>query len=131
MTRRLALLAMLAAGLSCGGSTEPTGPEAGVIVASLNTPNDRDGAVLVRIIGEHTNLTVANGSYRLATANGVQGSTVRAIVSGTIADGALIEFRVPDISKMSTYVVVVEQAAARDTYALLDPSGYNFTLRVK
>ena len=131
MTRRIALIAMLALGLSCGGSTEPPGPEAGVIVASLNTPNDRDGAVLVRIIGEHTNLTAANGSYRLATANAVQGTTVRAIVSGTISDGNLIEFRVPDLNKLSTYVVVVEQAAARGTYALLDPSGYTITLRVK
>jgi len=59
------------------------------------------------------------------------GSTVRAIVSEAIGDGDLIEFRVPDIGNIATYVVVVEQAAARDTYALLDPVGYNFTLRVK
>lgn len=130
MIRRL-LPFLLLAGLSCGGSTEPPGPEAGVIVASLNTPNDRDGAVLVRIIGEHSELKAANGSYRFATTNAVQGTTVRAIVSGQIADGDLVEFRVPDVAKVSTYVVVVEQAAARDTYALLDASGYNISLRVK
>jgi hypothetical protein len=116
--------------LACGGTTEPPGPEAGVIVAALTSPNDRDGAILLRIIGQHTELK-ASGNYRLATGSAVQGTTVKAIVSGTIVDGDLIEFRVPDISKIATYVLVVEQAAARDTYALLDPVGYNFTLRVK
>jgi hypothetical protein len=116
--------------VACGGPTEPPGPEAGVLVAALNTPNDRDGAVMVRIIGEHTGLKAA-GSYVLTTGTLVPGTTVKAIVSGPIVDGDVLEFRVPDISKIATYVVVVEQAAARDTYALLDASGYNFTLRVK
>ena len=130
MIRRLAPILLFGA-LSCGGSTEPPGPEAGVVVASLNTPNDRDGAVLIRIIGEQTDLRAANGGYRMATANAVPGTTVRAIITGQIGDGDLVEFRVPDISKVATYVVVVEQAAARETYALLDASGYNISLRVK
>jgi hypothetical protein len=116
--------------ISCGGTEPPPGPEAGVVVASLNTPNDQDGALLVRIVGSQTELKAAGG-YRLATANAAQGTTVRAIVTGTIGDGDLLEFTIPDITRLSTYVVVVEQAAARGTYALVDPSGYNISLRVK
>jgi hypothetical protein len=130
MRGRLLLLPLIAGALSCGGTTEPAGPEAGVLVASLSTPNDQDGALIVRIVGEQTDLEAA-GSYRLGTANAVQGTTVRAVVSGSIVDGDLLEFSVPDISKLTTYAVVVEQAAARGTYALLDPSGYTISLRVK
>ena len=128
--RRVLPLMLLAGVLSCGGTTEPPGPEAGVVVATLNTPNDRDGALLIRIIGEQTGLK-ASGSYRLATANATQGTTVRVILSGEVGDGDVLEFTVPDISKLNTYAVTVEQAAARGTYALLDPTGYNISLRVK
>lgn len=129
--RRALPLMLLAGVLSCsGGTTEPPGPEAGVVVATLNTPNDRDGALLIRVVGEQTGLK-ASGSYRLATTNATQGTTVRLILSGQIGDGDVLEFTVPDISKLNTYALTVEQAAARDTYALLDPTGYNISLRVK
>ena len=132
MKKRILAIALLAGVLSCGGSTEPTGPHAGVVVASLNTPNDQDGALIIRIVGEQTDLK-AVGGYHLATANttGAQGTTMRGILTGTIVDGDILEFTIPDISKVSTYVVVVEQAAARGTYALVDPSGYNISLRAK
>ncbi len=129
MTLRTGILAVAVAVMACGGEpTDPPGPTSGVVVAALGTPNDRDGGVVVRIIGEHS-LMKAAGAYRLAT--GTSGATTRAVVSGTIVDGDLLEFTIPDVSKLATYVVVVEQAAARDTYALLDPSGYNVTLRLK
>jgi hypothetical protein len=130
MTSRAWLVTFAAAFLACGGTTEPPGPEAGVVVAALNTPNDRDGALIVRIVGIQTELKAA-GSYRMATTAGTQVTTVKAILTGQIVDGDILEFTIPDVSKLATYVVVIEQAAARDTYALLDPSGYNITLRVK
>jgi hypothetical protein len=68
---------------------------------------------------------------RAATGWLVQTATVRVIVSGTIGDGDLLQFTVPDVSRLATYAVIVEQAAARETYALLDAGGYNVTLRVK
>jgi hypothetical protein len=127
---RLFFLGLLAGVLSCGGTTEPVGPQAGIVVASLNTPNDQDGALIVRIVGEQSGLK-AVGGYHLATANAAVGTTMRGIVTGTIVDGDILEFAIPDISKLATYVVVVEQAAARGTYALIDPSSYNISLRVK
>jgi len=130
MISRAWLVTIAAAFLACGGTTEPPGPEAGVVVAALNTPNDRDGALIVRIIGIQSELKAA-GSYHMATTVGTQVTTVKAILTGQIGDGDILEFTIPDVSKLATYVVVIEQAAARDTYALLDPSGYNVTLRVK
>ena len=130
MRKSILFLGLLAGGISCGGTTEPAGPQAGTVVASLNTPNNEDGALIVRIVGEQTGLKAVAG-YHLATANAAQGTTMRGIVTGTIVDGDLLEFTVPDISKVATYVVVVEQAATRGTYALVDPSGYNISLRVK
>ena len=130
MSSRSWLVTIAAAFLACGGTTEPPGPEAGVVVATLNTPNDRDGALIVRVIGIQTGLKAA-GSYRMATTPGTQVTTAKAILTGQIVDGDILEFTIPDVSKLATYVVVIEQAAARDTYALLDASGYNVTLRVK
>jgi len=130
MIARAGLILALAGALSCGGATEPPGPRPATIVASLNTPNDRDGALVIRIIGEQTGLAAATG-YRMAGSSGVQTATVRVVVSGAIVDGDLLQFTIPDVSKLSTYAVVVEQAAARETYALLDAGGYSITLRVK
>ena len=96
--RRALPLMLLAGVLSCsGGTTEPPGPEAGVVVATLNTPNDRDGALVIRVVGEQTGLK-ASGSYRLATTNATQGTTVRVILSGQIGDGDVLEVTVPDIA---------------------------------
>ena len=130
MMPRAWFMAVTAAFLACGGTTEPPGPETGVVVATVNTPNDRDGALIVRIIGVQSELK-ATGSYRMATTAGTQATTVKAILTGQIVDGDILEFTIPDVSKVATYVVVIEQAAARETYALLDASGYNVTLRVK
>lgn len=131
MRARAWLVTLLTGAVACGGgTTDPPPPTSGVVVATLSTPNDRDGALVVRVIGEQTELE-AMGSYRLAVGTVPPSTTTRVIISGTIVAGDLLEFTVPDVSKLATYVVVVEQAAARDTYALLDPSGYNVTLRVK
>jgi len=131
MSPRPWIVTLLAGIIACGGNTEPAGPKAGTLIAVLNTPNSQDGALVVRIVGEQTALKVS-GSYRMDSGSQIPGgTTTRVIVSGQIADGDLLEFHVTDISKIASYVVVVEQAAARDTYALLDASGYNVTLRVK
>lgn len=131
MSARGWMVTVLTGVAACGGgTTDPPPPTAGVVVATLNTPNDRDGALVVRIVGEQTELKGA-GSYLMAAGTIAPSTTTRVIISGAIVDGDLLEFRVPDVSKLATYGVVVEQAAARETYALLDPSGYNVTLRVK
>ena len=130
MSARGWIVTLLAGIIACGGNTEPAGPKAGTLIAVLNTPNSQDGALVVRIVGEQTALKVS-ASYRMDTGTQIPGTTMRVIISGQIADGDLLEFHVTDISKIASYVVVVEQAAARDTYALLDASGYNVTLRVK
>jgi hypothetical protein len=130
MSARGWMVTVLAGIMACGGTTEPPGPQAGTVIAALHSPNGQDGALVVRIIGDQTALK-ASGSYRMDTGTQIPGTTTRVIISGQIADGDLLEFHVTDISKVATYVVTVEQAAARNTYALLDPSGYNITLRVK
>lgn len=126
--RRLMALALLAA--ACGGGDPgPTDePQPGHLRATLTTPNASDGALLVRIVGELSNLE-AVGGYRIASA--VTGTTTRLVLTGNVTGGDVLRFAVPDVRKLGSYLIIVDQVAARDTYALLDTGGYSLALRVE
>ncbi len=130
MRPRPILALVLAATVACGGDKPPpVGPEGGTFVATFHTPNTGDGAVLVRIIGQVGSLT-GLGAHRVASA--VSGNSTRVVATGHLADGAdLFEFQVDDVSKLASYVVVVDQVAASGTYSLIETSGYTVTLRRK
>jgi len=130
MSRRALAALLLAIAPACGGDGPgPTDqPEPGVVRASLTTPNTTDGALLIRIVGELSNLE-AVGGYRVAST--AAGTTTRLVLTGNLAGGDLLRFSVPDKRKISSYLVVVEQVAARDTYALIDPAGYAIVLRTE
>jgi hypothetical protein len=128
---RASLLTLVAAvGLAACGGDEPTPepkPVAGEVTVVLATPfAGQDGGMVVRVIGPVDTIT-AVGSYQVSFVR--QGNISRAVVTGNIEAGDLLRVRVPDLAQVSGYAAFVEQAAARDTYALLDVSGYALTLR--
>lgn len=128
ITRRRWLVLAAALLAACGGDEpDPTPkPVAGELVIGLVSPNATDGALVVRVIGTLTDVTPA-GNYRVSFST--QGNITRAIVTGDIGSGDLLRIKVPDVTQASTYSASVEQAAARDTYALFSTAGYALTIR--
>jgi hypothetical protein len=127
----LGFLLTLAVG-SCaseqGGPTEPEGPvpTAGTLSLQLSTPNANDGGVMFTISGGTIN-SVSSSNYTIFTAQ--PGPTIRkVVVAGNLTNGVLVTIAVPDVALAGQYTAVLEQVAARDTYAQQDLSGY--TLQV-
>ncbi|MCH8144619.1 MAG: hypothetical protein IIA55_07875, partial [Gemmatimonadetes bacterium] len=52
----------------------------------------------------------------------------RAIVAGTITDGAVLRFWMPDRRNIASYTATLEQAAARSTYEQQGLSGYSLSI---
>jgi len=127
MTRRvlggLALGALLVVG--CGGD-KPVGPVAGELTLTLATPNLTDGALLLRVVGTIESVTPV-GNYRVESAP-LPGGMTRIIVTGTITSGPLVRIRVPDVGVAAQYLALVEQAAHRQTFALLSTTEYQVTV---
>lgn len=113
----------LAAGLlaGCGGDA-PVGPVAGELTLSLVTPGNSDGAVLIRVTGPIESVTAMAG-YRVES-SAVPGGMWRIVVAGNVTGGPVARIRVPDINAAAEYLAIVEQVAARGTFALLSTSGY-------
>ena len=114
---------------ACGGDSPPIPqPVAGDLTMALTTPNSQDGALLLRIVGELEIKDVTPvGSYRVSFHT--QAGITRVNITGDLAGGDILKFRVPDIGKASSYTAYVEQAASRATYALLETSSYFLTVR--
>lgn len=121
MTRRRAVLLGLALVMACGGE-KGVGPVAGELTLSLTTPHLTDGAVMLKVAGPIDEV-IPVGAYRVEAAP-VAGGFMRIIVTGTITNGPLVRLRVPDVNAAATYLAIVEQAAHRQTFALLSTTEY-------
>lgn len=125
--RMLALVAATALATSCGGGND--GPEAGVLILSLDTPNTGDGAVMFRITGEIDSIfrgdMVQDGSY------GTFSTFTRIVAAGDLVDGPLAYIYVPDVGSISDYVVTVEQVAVKATNAQRTLGGYSIGVAVE
>jgi hypothetical protein len=128
MRRPLVYLALLMAAGACGGDEPTDGPVPGEVIATLTTPNAKDGALLIRIVGSVKDVA-GIGSYRASAATA--GTTTRVVLTGSISGGDVLRFSVPDTRNIGSYTILVEQVADRDSYALLETSGYQLSLRVK
>ena len=120
-------LALVGIAAGCGGGGGDGGPVPGVLDVTLNTPNTGDGAVLFRITGGPVDsiagsAMVADGSYHTVT------NTTRVVAAGPITDGVIVHLFVPDVSKASQYVGLMEQVAANSNFAQRSPVGYSFTI---
>lgn len=125
--RRAAWLMLAGLVISCGsGPTDDGSP--GDLIAALSTTNATDGALLIRITGPVSQVA-AVGGHRLSAATAA--GTTRVVITGDIAAGDLLRITVPDTRDISSYSVVVEQAAERESYTLFDVSGYSITVRVQ
>jgi hypothetical protein len=126
--RSLALVAATLLVAGCSGDSG-TGPQAGVLRLTLNTPNSGDGALLFRITGDIDSIAkgvmVQDGSYTVAD------TFTRVVVAGDLTDGPVAYLFVPDIHDLSSYVATVEQVAVKATNAQRSVAGYTVTAAVE
>ncbi len=128
MRATLAIALGLAAAACGGDAPDPTPkPVSGEVTVVLATPFvGQDGGMVIRVSGPVDTVT-ALGGYQVSSIR--QDDLTRVVVTGNIGAGDLIRIKVPDLSQLGSYAAFVEQAAARNTYVLLDVSGYGLTFR--
>ena len=131
--KKSAAVALAAVTIACSGdaNTGGTGPgentvNPGFVNVTLATPNSNDGALLLTLSGgTMDSLTASAGSLYFASTGT---NTFRVMVAGTIADGPIVRFWMPDRRNVSQYVATLEQAAARSTYGQQDIGGYSLSI---
>ena len=125
-----AALVAIAVTLACGDDTglDTTGPQAtnvpdpGFVNVSLTSPNSNDGALLIQLSGGEIDSLIGATASMFAAETG--SNTFRIFVAGTIPDGPVLRFWVPDRRDLSPYTATLEQAATRGTYVQQDISSY-------
>lgn len=131
--RKSGAVVLAAITLACSGDSNNggTGPpqdvsNPGFVNVTLSTPNSNDGALLLTLSGGAIDsLTASSGSIFFA-ATGT--NTFRVMVAGTIANGPIVRFWMPDRRNITSYTATLEQAAARSTYDQQDLSGYSLSI---
>jgi hypothetical protein len=109
--RSIALLALVGLVANCGGGGgDGGGPEEGVLILTLNTPNTGDGAILFRVNGGPVDSVQGSAMLEDGSYNTV-GNQTRIVIAGPITDGQLAYLFVPDVADATDYVVTVEQVA--------------------
>jgi hypothetical protein len=126
VARMLLAGAVIVSGLSCGDSSGPTSPKAGLLNVTLTSPNAEDGAILFTMgVGAIDSISVPQGSVLQVISNTAAQRTV--LVRGTLATGALIaNLWVPDVSV--SYTAFVSQVASK-AYAQRTLTGYSLSVQ--
>jgi len=118
----------MAGGLSTGCSAGPSGPVGAALEITLASPAQDDGAILFTVTGGPIDsLQVAATGYTLYSSR-PDPNTLRGIITGDLAAGALARIYIADESRIPQYSATVDQVAARATYARRDPAGYSLVL---
>ncbi len=131
--RKSGAVVLAAITLACSGDSGNGGTgvpqdvsDPGFVNVTLSTPNSNDGALLLRLSGGVIDsLTASSGSIFFA-ATGT--NAFRVMVAGTITDGPIVRFWMPDRRNVSQYVATLEQAAARSTYEQQSIGGYSLSI---
>ena len=124
----LAAITLACSGDSNNGGTGPLPSVAnpGFVNVTLSTPNSNDGALLLTLSGGAIDsLTASSGSIFFASTGT---NTFRVMVAGTITDGPIVRFWMPDRRNISQYLATLEQAAARSTYEQQSIGGYSLSI---
>jgi len=104
------VLAVLVGG---GCSSDSSGPVAGTLTATVATAN-QDGAMLLDISGPNIGaVTAGSAAVQYVATRVVNATTVRIVVAGSLASGALVTFAVPDVNAASSYAATVVEVADR------------------
>ncbi len=119
--------------IACSGDSTPesTGPgestsNPGFVNVTLATPNSNDGALLLTLSGgAMDSLAASVGTIFFAS---TATNTFRVMVAGTIGDGPVVRFWMPDRRNVAQYSATLEQAAVRSSYEQQDIGGYSLSI---
>jgi hypothetical protein len=125
IARGAALAGVLALAACDGGGGGGTGVEPGVLTVRLDTPAADDRAITLTVSGPGITGPAAEGAYLVHTR--MVDGTLRAAVFGTLADGALLRFNVPDVKAASSYTATIVDVAAADNQLRGSKTGYTLT----
>ena len=131
--RKTGAVVIAAITIACGGDSTPesTGPgentsNPGFVNVTLATPNSNDGALLLTLSGgAMDSLTASVGTIFFASTGT---NTFRVMVAGTIGDGPVVRFWMPDRRNVAQYVATLEQAAVRSSYEQQDIGAYSLSI---
>ncbi len=131
--RKLGAVVFAAFAIACSGDSSNgggTGPQdvatPGFVNVTLATPNSNDGALLLTLSGGTMDSMAASAGTIFFASTGT--NTFRVMVAGTIGDGPVVRFWMPDRRNVSQYVATLEQAAARSTYEQQSIGGYSLSI---
>jgi len=127
MRRALAAVGLILA-LGCGDSGQPPSG-AGDLLVAYHAGNGDAGAMVLTITGGAVESVSAIGAHQVSFSTPYP-TTTRVVVIGVgeLATGDLLRIRVPDVSKVTIYVVRADQVADRTSFALISPSQHTFTV---
>ena len=107
---------LLGATAACGDSDPvepPEPPIPGLVVVSLSTPAQEDGAALFTITGPGLSIIqTANANYNLAWRL-VSGTEVRILLVGDITSGPVVTMQVSDLRRINEYTGITIEVADR------------------
>lgn len=122
-----AAIVLSACGADGGSGPSLTGPDdsapvPGWLTVQVSMPHSDNGAIQLRVGGAKVDSIHAVTPYDGfgAVVDGVG----RVVVTGNLAGGNLVRFKVPDVGAASRYHVTVEAAAQREDFQLRDLAGY-------
>ncbi len=129
--RKSAAVVLAALTIACkNADIQGTGPDdtinPGFVTVTLATPNSNDGALLLTLSGGTMDSVQASAGTIFFAPTGT--NTFRVMVAGTIADGPVVRFWMPDRRNVAQYLATLEQAAVRSTFVQQDISGYSLSI---
>lgn len=112
---------------SCGDDgTGPPPPLPGQLTVTVSSTAGPGAAFLFRVSGEGiTGPQAINSGHRLFT--NLSGDTLTVAVIGSIADGELLRFDVPDVNRAASYKVTLQEVAGSDN-SLLPLSAFSLKI---
>ncbi len=124
----LAAITIACSGDSGNGGTGPPQDAStpGFVNVTLATPNSNDGALLLTLSGGTIDSLAASAGTIFFASTGT--NTFRVMVAGTIGDGPVVRFWMPDRRNVAQYVATLEQAAARSSYVQQDIGAYSLSI---
>lgn len=126
---RIAAMAILLAHLSaCSEEAGPVAPSQGVAGLSLTSPHTDDGALLFTITGAVIGDPEPARAGLLVFSHPAGAGTLRVAVFGHDLSGTLLNVTVPDVSRVSSYTLTIEEVAGPRNQLRSTLTGYRLTL---
>ncbi|MFW6202030.1 MAG: hypothetical protein ACOC8B_05600 [Gemmatimonadota bacterium] len=127
---------VLPAWIACGDDADPPtepdpDPTPGHLSVSLTTPNDDDGAILLRVDGGPMTSPAAASSDHAFFFRETSATSVVVLLAGEIETGALLEFEVEDVDDAAAYSAEILEVADRENALRDDLADYALTVEAR